>query len=88
MDTSGCDMKNWTPVDHIVLIMVITVAILVLFSALILPLLINFYFDGEKLILMRSETVKLIFGVVTSFVSIISMYIGAKIQKRKDENGG
>ena len=81
-------MKNWTPVDHIVLIMVITVAILVLFSALILPLLINFYFDGEKLILMRSETVKLIFGVVTSFVSIISMYIGAKIQKRKDENGG
>ena len=81
-------MKNWTPVDHIDLIMVITVAILVLFSALILPLLINFYFDGEKLILMRSETVKLIFGVVTSFVSIISMYIGAKIQKRKDENGG
>ena len=81
-------MKNWSPVDHIILIMVISVSGLVLFTATILPLVINFYFADKEYILMRSETVKLIFGVVTSFVSIISMYIGAKIQKRKDENGG
>ena len=78
-------MKNWKPVDHIVLILTITVSVLIIFSAIIVPLLVNFYFEKNNIIHVKAETVKLIFGAVTSFISIISMYIGAKIQKMKNE---
>jgi hypothetical protein len=80
--------KNWKPVDHIVLVLAITVSTLLLFSAIIVPLMMNFYFNKDNYILVRAETVKLIFGAVSSFISIISMYIGAKIQKYKDESSG
>lgn len=73
-------MKNWRPVDHIVLIITLTV------STLLITGLVLSQIEDSKM--LRSETVKLLFGTVSSFIAIISMYIGAKVQRNRDNNNG
>ena len=78
-------MKNWTPLDHIILILTVTVCTILLMAGVAIPVIINLMETKGDLILVRPETVKLIFTALASFVAIISMYVGARIQQSKDK---
>jgi hypothetical protein len=67
-------MKNWSAVDIIILILV-TIISLVLLLSVLLP-----FISGMP---ASDSTAKLIAGLIASIISIISMYVGAKIQKNK-----
>lgn len=64
-------MKDWQPVDVIILILVILISIILLL-AITTPML--------NLHGMKDNTSKLLAGVLGSIISVISMYIGAKIK--------
>ena len=68
-------MKNWGPSDVIMLILASTVS---------LVLLIIFVISALTTEPMPEQSAKLVAGLIASIISIISMYIGAKIQKNKD----
>ena len=69
-------MKNWNSVDVVVLILTIIIS-LVLIITLIRPFVTGVAItDGNS---------KLVAGLIASIISIISMYVGAKIQQNKDK---
>ena len=65
-------MNKWGPADFIVLILTLTVSAMMIFI-MFLPL-------QEIVTVMKPETVKLIFMVITSLIAVISMYIGARLK--------
>jgi LytS/YehU family sensor histidine kinase len=69
-------MRRWEPVDIIVAGLAIAVCTTV-GSIAIAPYI-------ELLHVMSESKAKLFVGVVSSLVSIISVYIGAMIQKKED----
>ena len=69
-------MKNWKPSDIIMLILVSTVAFA------ITSIFIEAAFTDVP---MSDHSAKLVAGLIGSIISIISMYIGAKIQQNKDK---
>ena len=69
-------MKGWKPIDYIV--MLFSVAIVML----LMGVLADIVFTNNEL----SETASKRFNVVvTSMISIISMYVGAQIQKNREQ---
>ena len=71
-------MNKWTPADYIVLILTLTVSIIMIFI-MFLPL--------QKVVtVMREETVKLIFMIISSLIAVISMYIGARLENNRNNN--
>ena len=68
-------MKEWGPSDVIMLILASTVSIV------LLSIFAELAFTGVPI---SDNAAKLVAGLVTSIISIISMYIGARIQKNKD----
>ena len=72
-------MKNWTPVDVIVFVLAITVTAVLLISTT-KPL-----FGGED-VEVSENTAKLVAGILGSLVSVVSVYVGARVQKNLDEN--
>ena len=69
-------MKGWSPSDVIMLILASTVSIV------LLSIFAELAFTGAPI---SDHGAKLVAGLVTSIISIISMYIGARIQKDKDK---
>lgn len=69
-------MKNWSPSDIIMLILASTIAII---------LLLIFAKNATSDVPMTDNGAKLVAGLIASIISIISMYIGAKIQKNKNK---
>jgi hypothetical protein len=69
-------MNEWKPIDFIVGLLAITIA-MVLVSAMV-DVLIN-----EDA--MTEGGSKRVTNIVTAMLSIISMYVGAQIQKNKDK---
>lgn len=70
------DISKPKAVDVAIIILTITISI-VLLSSVLRP-----YFTGES---MKESSAKLIATIISSIISIISMYVGAKIQKNRDE---
>ena len=70
-------MRNWKPVDVIVGILVVTVSGAVLATILARAAGADF--------VEPVENAKLLIGVVTTMLSVVSMYVGAKIQGHRDE---
>ena len=68
-------MKNWSPSDIVMLVLSSTVAIV------LISIFIETAFRNEP---MSENNAELVAGLIASIISIISMYIGAKIQKNKD----
>ena len=68
---------NWKPADYIILIITLTIAFMMIFIVF-LPL-------QEVVTMMKPETVKLIFVVITSLIAIVSMYIGARLQNGREK---
>jgi hypothetical protein len=69
-------MEKWTPSDVIVTILACVVAA-TLFAAIIKP-----FITTNSL---PEESAKMVAGLIGSLISLISMYIGAKIQKHKQD---
>ena len=69
-------MKNWNSVDYVVLILT-TIISLVLVITMIKPFVTG--------IAITDANAKLVAGLIASIISIISMYVGAKIQQNKDK---
>ena len=69
-------MKNWSSSDIIMLILASTISIVLLIIFIVMAL------STEP---MPEQSVKLAAGLIASIISIISMYIGAKIQQNKDK---
>ena len=68
-------MKNWSPSDIIMLILASTVSII----------LISIFIEASTTdVPMTDNGAKLVAGLIASIISIISMYVGSKIQKNKD----
>ena len=68
-------MKNWSPSDIIMLILSSTVSII----------LITIFVEAAMTsVPMTDHSAKLVAGLIASIISMISMYIGARIQKNKD----
>lgn len=65
-------MKKWTPVDLIVLIIAITICVTILISIL-RPFI-------APDIVMSPEGARLVAGIITSKIAIISLYIGSKMK--------
>ena len=68
---------RWQPVDIIVALLAMTVCVTV-GSIAVVPFL-----DAHNT--LSEGKAKMFVGIVSSLVSVISMYIGARIQRRKDE---
>ena len=67
---------NWQPIDIVAMLLTVTLCFILSLSAMS-PLI-----TGNPL----SDTkAKMLVGLVSSVVSIVSMYIGATLQKRKDK---
>ena len=69
-------MKNWKPVDVIVLILACILGFSLVF-AMIKPLITTASLSPDSL--------KLIAGLLASMLTIVSIYVGGKIQKNKEE---
>jgi hypothetical protein len=69
------NMKNWSPSDIIIVILASTISIV------LLTIFIELAFTVEP---VSDNVAKILGGLIGSIISIISMYIGAKIQKNKD----
>jgi len=68
-------MENWSPSDIIMLILSATISII------LITIFVELAFTD---IPMSDTGAKIVGGLIASIISIISMYIGAKIQKNKD----
>lgn len=69
-------MKNWQPVDIIIIILTLLTCF-ILMMASIRPLISENEID--------LDTTKILAGTLGSLISIISMYVGAKIQQRNTQ---
>ena len=69
-------MEKWSPADIIMLILASTVSII------LLTIFIELAYTGVPI---SDHAAKLVAGLIASIISIISMYIGARIQKNKDK---
>ena len=69
-------MKNWSPVDWVVLILTIAISGTFMVTGII-PLLLQ-----EPISDARS---KILGGIATSIVSVVSVYVGAKLQQHIDK---
>lgn len=67
-------MKDWKPIDIIILIITIVVGFTISFSV-IRPLI------SDRI--LSAESAKLIAGIIGSLVSIISIYVGSKLKQEK-----
>ena len=67
-------MKNWRPADIIMLILSITLSII------LITIFVELAFSKEPL---GDSQSKIVAGLIASIISIISMYIGGKINGRK-----
>jgi hypothetical protein len=72
-------MKGWQPIDYMVGLMVVAV---VIFLTMIMGEVV---FDDKEL---SDSGAKRMNTVVISILSIISMYVGAQIQKGKEDKYG
>lgn len=70
-------MNKWTPTDVIVLILAITVSLILL--SIFGELMLN---D----IPLTETAAELVAGLVTSVITIISIYVGAKIQQFRNKD--
>ena len=70
-------MKHWKPIDIIVAILAISVV-----SVLVVAVY-DSKINNDQL---TDAGTKRITAIMTSVLSIVSMYVGAKIQERKDSN--
>ena len=68
---------NWRPVDVVVALVALAVSASMLMSAFSISIL------KSELTEIRSELLKVAVG---GAISIISMYIGAEVQRRKDKD--
>lgn len=68
-------MIKWKPYDIIILILAITISIV---------LIVIFIVTVFNEIPIADTNAKIVGGLLASIISIISMYIGAQIQKRKE----
>ena len=64
------------PVDWVVLSMAVTVCAVVFIQPL------KYIVFGESI---SPETAKLVAGIITSMLAVISMYVGSKIRHRNDD---
>ena len=69
--------SKWEPVDFIICMLVVVICFTVI-GSIALPL-----FRGTEL---PETKAKMVAGIVVSVVSIVSMYVGAKIQQKKRDN--
>jgi len=69
-------MTNWKPVDWVIVLLTLTI--------------VSFIVMIEYMLLVKDPVSehgsKLITGLITSITSMISMFIGAKIQERRDKD--
>ena len=70
-------LKEWKPVDYIIVVITVTICTIMLTSVLY-----SVYAGIE----LSTGGLKLLHIILVSFVSIISMYVGARIQEKKDAN--
>jgi putative flippase GtrA len=72
-------MKDWKPTDYIVSFLAFVIGVFALFSVM------GVLFTGIPL---TDSKAKLVASIVTSIISIVSMYIGSKLhdKKEKEEN--
>jgi hypothetical protein len=70
-------MKNWQPVDIIILIITIVVGFTISFSVM------GYLFSNK---IVPSESAELVAGVIGSLISIISIYVGSKLRIEKSTN--
>ncbi len=68
-------MRDWKPVDIIILIITLVVGAIITLSA-IRPL-----FSDRAL---SPDAAKLVAGIIGSLVSIISIYVGSKLKEKRD----
>lgn len=68
---------KWTPVDYAILLLTLMVSVTFMITA-ILPIILQ-----EPISDARS---KVLGGIATSVVSVISVYVGAKIQKHREKD--
>jgi hypothetical protein len=69
-------MKGWQPIDYMVGLLVVTLMIMLLF------IMGEVVFDDRD---MTETGAKRVNVIINSMVAIISMYVGAQIQKGKDK---
>jgi len=69
-------MNRWKPLDYMIGLLVVTLMIL------LLMIMAEVVFDDRE---MTETGAKRINVIINSMVAIISMYVGAQIQKSKDE---
>jgi len=64
-------MKNWKPVDVIVLLLAFVVGFVLIYSAL-----------KTSTTRLSPESIKFIAGLLASMLTIVSIYVGGKIRKK------
>lgn len=70
-------MNDWKPLDYMMGILVVTVVVI------LLMVMASVVFDDTVLTEKGATRVNII---INSIVAIISMYVGAQIQKERDSN--
>ena len=70
-------MRKFKPVDYIIAALVILLSTLLLMTG-IAPLIKGVALSGEK--------AKLLSGAVSSLISVITLYVGAKLQENRDKS--
>ena len=65
------NMKNWKPVDVIVLLLAFVVGFVLIYSAL-----------KTSTTRLSPESIKFIAGLLASMLTIVSIYVGGKIRKK------
>ena len=73
-------MKGWKPEDIIVGMFALTIMYAIIMTGLT-PLFIDMEKEGSS-----PEKAKIIAGLLSSIVSVVSMYVGAKLRNKDDED--
>lgn len=70
---------KWNPVDCIVFLLAFTVCFVLCFS------LIRLLITGMNLTIDKAE---LLAGIISSFIAIISVYVGSKVNRNRTKKKG
>ena len=70
-------VKDWTPVDYIVAVITITISVAITTTIIVAAT------RDEPLGESQSDALSVI---IQSFISIITLYVGAQIQKNRDKS--